>query len=219
MKITLEITPNVELVPYSYQKKLVGTIHKWLGSNLLHDQTSLYSFCWLMNGTRRLDSLDFPKGSRMSFCSHDPAVIEKLILGIKKDPFMFCGMVVSDIYIQENCVPFNREIFYCKTPVLVKGTLQDHSYKHYTFSDEETNRILKRILQRKMDIAGLKDDSMDVKFDVSYSGKRTEVIRFGKISNKVNICPVIVQGSLETKMFALNVGIGNSTGCGFGFIY
>lgn len=31
MRIVIEITPNIELVPISYQRKLVGTIHKWLG--------------------------------------------------------------------------------------------------------------------------------------------------------------------------------------------
>lgn len=219
MRIVIEITPNIELVPISYQRKLVGTIHKWLGYNFIHDKTSLYSFSWLENGHRVLNFLDFPGGSKMFFSAFDSSIIEKLISGIKKDPCLFCGMTVADVIIQENSFAVNRDMFYCATPILVKSTLQNRSYKHYTFNDKDSNQIMKRILQRKMNIAGLKDDSMNVKFDSSYMNKRTKIVLFGKISNRVNICPVIIQGSLETKLFALNVGIGSSTGCGFGFIY
>lgn len=44
MRITIRTTPNTELVPFDYQQKLVGTIHKWIGNNSIHDKISLYSF-------------------------------------------------------------------------------------------------------------------------------------------------------------------------------
>jgi CRISPR/Cas system endoribonuclease Cas6 (RAMP superfamily) len=34
----------------------------------------------------------------------------------------------------------------------------------------------------------------------------------------VNWCPIIIKGKPETKLFAWNVGLGNSTGIGFGAI-
>ena len=36
------------------------------------------------------------------------------------------------------------------------------------------------------------------------------------IKNKASICPVIVKGTSEQIAFAWNVGVGNSTGIGFG---
>ena len=33
MRIHLISTENKEIVPFDYQQKLVGTLHKWLGEN------------------------------------------------------------------------------------------------------------------------------------------------------------------------------------------
>ena len=37
MRIYLRTTPNDVIVPFDYQQKIVGTIHKWLGNNEIHD--------------------------------------------------------------------------------------------------------------------------------------------------------------------------------------
>ena len=44
MRIHLKTTANTQPVPFNYQQKLVGTIHKWIGPNSIHDKISLYSF-------------------------------------------------------------------------------------------------------------------------------------------------------------------------------
>ena len=53
MRIYLRTTPNDVIVPFDYQQKIVGTIHKWLGNNEIHDKISLYSFSWLLGGNMR----------------------------------------------------------------------------------------------------------------------------------------------------------------------
>jgi CRISPR-associated endoribonuclease Cas6 len=71
-----------------------------------------------------------------------------------------------------------------------------------------------------MKIAGLpEDESLKIRFDISSGNKRTKVIDYRGIKNRVNLCPVIMEGKSETKAFAWNVGLGNSTGIGFGAIY
>ena len=37
MRIHISTTKNTSLVPFDYQQKLVGTIHKWIGNNSIHD--------------------------------------------------------------------------------------------------------------------------------------------------------------------------------------
>jgi CRISPR-associated endoribonuclease Cas6 len=64
--------------------------------------------------------------------------------------------------------------------------------------------------------AGLQDNTLDIRFDTSYSGAKTKLISYGKIKNRVSVCPIIIKGTPETKAFAWNVGVGNSTGIGFG---
>lgn len=45
------------------------------------------------------------------------------------------------------------------------------------------------------------------------------MVTYRGIGNRANMCPVIIDGRPETKAFAWEVGIGNSTGIGFGSIY
>ena len=52
MRIHISTTKNSSLVPFGYQQKLVGTIHKWIGNNSIHDSISLYSFSWLKGGEK-----------------------------------------------------------------------------------------------------------------------------------------------------------------------
>ena len=72
-----------------------------------------------------------------------------------------------------------------------------------------------------MEKAGLPiDNSLDIEFDLTYLKKCTKKFNYKKgkhvIENIASWCPVIIQGKPETKVFAWNVGVGNSTGIGFG---
>ena len=91
---------------------------------------------------------------------------------------------------------------------------------YYTFKDEKVGTLLEEKLLHKMELADIpKDESQKIKFDLSYPNAKTKIINYKGINNRVNICPVIIEGKPETKMFAWDVGIGNSTGIGFGAIY
>ena len=50
MRIRIKTTEMKKILPFDYQGKLIGVIHKWLGNNELHDKISLYSFSWLLGG-------------------------------------------------------------------------------------------------------------------------------------------------------------------------
>ena len=66
------------------------------------------------------------------------------------------------------------------------------------------------------------DDTLKISFDQNYPGKRTKKLDYKHgnqiIQIRANWCPVIIEGKPETKQFAWNVGLGNSTGIGFGAI-
>lgn len=54
MRLHLTTTSNTEIIPFEYQQKLVGVLHKWLGdANKEHGSLSLYSFSWLQNGKKK----------------------------------------------------------------------------------------------------------------------------------------------------------------------
>lgn len=221
MRIYLRTTPNKQPVPIDYQQKLVGTIHKWIGANnTLHDDISLYSFSWLQ-GSKLVDgSLSFKHGANFFISFFDEKVIKDIVRTILGDPQMFCGLMVTDVQIEDLPNLSERTKFYCASPIFIKRRLPKGNVKQYNFNDSEAAILMKETLKNKMRKAGMEDDdSLDISFDKSYQGKRLKLIRYHGIGNKASLCPVIINGKTETKLFAWDVGIGNCTGIGFGAIY
>lgn len=219
MRIHLEISPNTEPVPFEYQQKLVGTIHKWIGKNSIHDNISLYSFSWLNGGRMKDNALEFQNGANMFISFYDEHIVKQIIKAILDEPEMFCGLVVSGINIDRNPQLDDRELFNCASPIFIKRKLADGRIKQYSFSDAEASQYLKETLLSKMREVGLEDDTLDIRFDTSYNKKKVKLVRYHGIGNKACLCPVIIKAKPETKLFAWNVGIGNCTGIGFGAIY
>jgi len=69
-----------------------------------------------------------------------------------------------------------------------------------------------------MQVAGLTDDTLELRFDKDYPRASTKLVDYDGIKNRASWCPVIMKGKPETKLFAWNVGLGNSTGIGFGAV-
>jgi CRISPR-associated endoribonuclease Cas6 len=130
---------------------------------------------------------------------------------------MFCGLEVEDITIEEDPDLSNREYFNVGSPILIKR-LTDKGTKHYKFNEPEADNFMKETLLTKMKLAGLEDDTLEISFDKDNIGASTKLVDYDGIKNRANWCSVIIKGKPETKLFAWNVGIGNSTGIGFGAI-
>ena len=220
MRIHLKTSANTTPVPFDYQQKLVGTIHKWIGNNSKHDKISLYSFSWLSGGRRVDNALQFSQGATMFISFYDESIIKVIIRTILEDPEMFCGMFVTDITIGAEPQFSERYLYYCDSPIFIKRKLDDGSVKQYNFNHAQANQYLKETLLSKMKEAGLEEDeTLDICFDLSYSKKKLKLVRYHGIGNKASLCPVVIKGKPETKQFIWNVGVGNCTGIGFGAIY
>ena len=220
MRIHISTTKNTSLVPFDYQQKLVGTIHKWIGPNSIHDRISLYSFSWLKGGEMKANALSFPNGATMFLSFYDDDTMKQVVRTILDDPQMFCGMSVVNITIDDVPLLEDRETFYCASPIFIKRKLENGSTKQYTYEDEQSGLLLKETLLSKMREAGLEEDeTLEIRFDTSYNRKKFKLVRYHGIGNKASLCPVVIKARPETKLFAWNVGLGNCTGIGFGAIY
>jgi CRISPR-associated endoribonuclease Cas6 len=209
--------PKQSIIPFNYQPGLTGAIHKWIGKNNdVHDSMSLYSFSWLFGGRPLSTGIMFPKGARFFFSAFDSHILRKLISGIKNDPEVAFGFRVSDIVI---CEPPEFEMesieFRYGSPIFVKRTISNKAV-HYTFAQPESDRLLTETLRNKLSKAGLSVEGVSVAFKRDYPGARTKVIYYKDVGNRVNLCPVVVKGTPEQLAFAWDVGVGNSTGIGFG---
>lgn len=218
MRIHLRLkTTTQSLIPFDHQHLLTGTIHKWLGRNNEHGNISLYSFSRLYGGKAQTNGLIYDRTVTFFFSTHDHELIKKLISGIQNDPNLFYGLFVTDITIQHDPDLSCREIFFPASPIFMKRAYEDR-IDHILYDDPRANLCLIETLKTKMKKAGIIDDSLEVYFDKTYPRACSKKITYKGIQNRASWCPVVIKGSPETKLFAWNVGLGNSTGIGFGSI-
>ncbi|MGF7139800.1 CRISPR-associated endoribonuclease Cas6 [Roseimarinus sediminis] len=217
MRIHLKINTANELIPFDHQPLLTGTIHKWLGWNEEHGKVSLYSFSRLEGGKATPKGLRFERGTSIFISTHHPDLIKQLIRGIQADPTLFHGLSVLELIIQEDPDLSDRELFFVASPIFIKRS-NGEKIDHIVYDDPRANVCLQETLQTKMKKAGLSDDSLSIRFDLTYLKAGTKKITYNEVENRASWCPVIIEGKPETKLFAWNVGLGNSTGIGFGAI-
>lgn len=220
MRLKILTSPSTSPIPFNYQQKLTGVLHKWLGEqNKEHGEISLYSFSWLQNTIVGKDGLSCPKGANWFISFYDVQRAKEVLARIRTNPEMFCGMDVEQVIIIETPDFSSRELFFLGSPVLIKR-LENGKTIEYGYENPESGRLLEETLQTKMQKAGLpNDDTLRIEFDLSYEKKKKKLVWYDGISSKANMCPIIIKGDNVTKQFAWDVGLGSCTGIGFGSIY
>lgn len=219
MRLHIHTCNNI-LIPFNYQQKLTGVFHKWLGeNNLEHGEVSLYSFSWLKNTKVSNKGLYCPKGASFFVSFYDTQRLKEVLSNIRTEPEMFCGLFVKDVVIEDTPDLTQQELFSLGSPILIKRPVNGKITEFY-YDNPESGKLLEETLRTKMKLAGIPDDdTLSIAFNLSYAKKKTKLVWYDNISNKANMCPVIIKGSNLTKQFAWNVGLGNCTGIGFGSIY
>lgn len=217
MRIIISLSPNISIVPFDHIPYLTGAVHKWIGqNNAVHGSISHHSFSWLKGARKGNGGLYFPRGASFFISAHDEDLVKRIVSGAIDQPELFAGMRVLEIKLQ-NTPLFERgeEFFSVASPVLIKKKELDR-VKHCLFNDPEANEFLTQSMHKKMSLAGINPDGMCISFDPDYRSAHTKLVNYNGIMNRASVCPVIVKGTPEQIAFAWNVGIGNSTGIGFG---
>ena len=220
MRIRIETTSSKKILPFDYQGKLIGVIHKWLGNNELHDKISLYSFSWLLGGVMvNKKGYIFPNGAELLISFYEDQYLKKIIDSILLDPEIFYGLCVKDITIVESSIfTEGPQRFFLASPIFIKRRIEEGiGYKYYFYDDLESNQLMTETLKHKMREAGLpEDDTLRVEFDISYSKKKKKMVTIHGIKSIANMCPVIIHGTQTSKRLACVVGLGYGTGSGYG---
>lgn len=223
MRLRLQLSGNTDPVPFDYQHTLTGALHKWIGEgNDLHDRLSLYSTSWLHGGHAHARThLRFPRGADWLISFYDDELIEPLVNRILADSEVCYGMRVIQVAQQAAPRFGTSHTFKVGSPVLARAAHKadepGHS-KHLLYTDPEADDVLTQTLHHKMDVAGL--DSIHkqtrVTFDRMYRGAKTRLVTIKNIQSRASVCPVRIEGTPEGIEFAWTVGVGHSTGSGFG---
>lgn len=216
MRIYLYLTPNQEIVPFNYQQSLVGAFHKWLGENELHDDISLYSLSWLGPGNKTREGLNYPNGTVFYISSPLQDLHKKAVTGIFQDQVIRWGMRVAEVRMRPTPQFGHKERFWVQSPILIKRRIEDR--QQYFFPEhDDANTYLTETLQHKLQKANLTTD-VSIRFDPNYTEYKIKKARYKGIDIKGTLCPVLVEGDPRAVAFAWEVGIGNSTGIGFGAV-
>lgn len=223
MRIHIKTTSSKQTIGFNHLHLLTGTIHKWIGKNKHHDSVSLYSFSNLSGANAYRKGLDFPNGATFFFSCWDNEMAKLFIKGIQKDPEMFFGLKVIEIVLQETPDLTEKNYFQLGSPIFIQRNQESGKKQFFYFSNPESQNLMQETLTTKMKAAGFpEDETLKIRFDQKYHRKKTKKINYKHgnliIEIRANSCPVIIEGKPETKAFAWNVGIGNSTGIGFGAI-
>ena len=217
MRLYLALTKNSTVIPFNYQHLLTGCIHKWLGkANKQHGEISMYSFSWLQTVQSSKKGLWTTENTHLFVNFYDTELAKKVVFSIMENPEMFCGVKVREVTIQAPPEFTDKAYFYVASPVLIQRDNGKGGKKHYRYYEEKASQLLTETLQKKLMKADLSPKNVRVYFDVDYLKAKTKLITYNKMDKKVNVCPIIIEGSPEQLKFAWHVGVGNSTGIGFG---
>jgi CRISPR-associated endoribonuclease Cas6 len=215
MRLNLTTNPSKSNIPYDYSQLLLGVLHKWLGKNLVHNKTSLYSFSWLQGAETTTQGFKFLHGAAWFVSMYEHELLEQCLEGIKTDPVMFHGLQVQEVKIQQTPQFSNKQTFKLASPVLIKYW-DGESLRHLTWKDGElANQVMTKTLATKLEKAGIQARAT-ISFDLTYHNPKTKLVAIHKIKNRASLCPVVIQGDPQAIQFAWEVGIGHSTGSGFG---
>ena len=216
MRIYLRLSKNEKVIPYNYQELLTGTVHKWLGaSNPIHGKPDQISFSWLQNTYSSKDGLNLKSNAYFFIGAFQDAFIKQIVKGILDDTDMFCGVKVKDVQIIDTPEFQPTETFLMASPVLLK-VKTGVGIKHVTLEDAEFEEVLNQSFKNKLKRAALSTQGVLLKLDPNSNFRRTKLVKYKGIENKTSFAPVTITGSSEQIGFAWSMGLGNSTGIGFG---
>lgn len=219
MRLQLQLTPNIQPVPFNHLHQLTGTIHKWLGQNDIHNGLSLYSFGWLHGGEIRKDGLTFPRGTQWNISFFNDAHSRQLLKGLLAEPTAIFGMDIFEV--REVEPPDFREQHPFMTDgsaIVVRQKRPDGSREYILWDNPGSDEALTQSFRRKLANAGFAGEDLDVtvRFDREYKKARTRKITIKGTNHRGSECPVIIEGTANAQYVAWTAGLGELTGSGFG---
>ena len=246
MRIKVNFSKNTSGVPNN-NKVVLEYLHRCLGrDNKYHDKASSYNVSHLYGGEisqQELNTLNFPNGGYFVVSSMDNEFMSKVLMGLLGNPDISYGIKFTNIeHINEQFITgWNH--FAVLSPFIIKGNYGKNDYSFMTlngeykrsdgkWSVEENEKYNFQNVVKEYLINKLKkiDDSLDL---TSFNVKIDEFDRDGKKHNKhkvkkvyvknvlnyANQCQVSIHCNKRVAELLYNIGIGQSTGAGFGAMY
>lgn len=214
MRVYIKLNANKTLINYNYQELLTGVIHKWLGEdNEIHGKSAKFCFSWLQNTKADKSGIRLTNDSYFFIGAYNSEIIKRIMRGVLESPEMFNGVSVKEVILQEPPVFKEVEHFLMASPIFLK---RKEDEKHLTFEDEEFEEALNNNCETKFKKAGIDIEGFEIKLDPDNHFRTTKMVTYNGIGNKTTLAPVVIKGNRAQIEYLWSVGLGHSTGIGFG---
>jgi len=245
MRIKINFTKNTEDVPNN-NSVILSYLHRCLGhNNEYHDKVNDYNVSNLYGGglCNNPKYLTFSDGGYFVFSSLNTELINKLLVGLLNNPMIGYGMRFSNIdHISESfCNGWNhfatlspfliyrsiekkKRIFITLEGVykLIDGKYQITPDDNYNFEQVVKEYLINKLkkIDSSFDLSGfdLKIPKMG-KNGIEHKGHKAKKVLVNNVVMWGNQCQISIFCNKKVAELLYNIGIGQSTGSGFGVIY
>lgn len=223
MRIKIKFKKSSKQVPINNQSILNSYIHNCLGrNNKYHDSSGNYTISHLYGGKFDYDTkmLNFDNGGFVIVTSTDSEFINKLLIGVLNNPILVNDMHFSSVEYIEEEVRDGWNHFATLSPFLIKEKGLNNRYSFVTLKDDKFESKVKTYLINKLSKI---DNTLDLSdFDVNIpknSKHKVKKILVKNVINSANQCQINIHTNKKVAKLLYDIGIGQSTGSGFGTIY
>ena len=206
-------------VSYDYYYKLHGFISKLLPSKSYGKNINEYVYTNLIGGENLKNGIKFNDNPYLiiRFDNNNNVLKRTLIDNIKKCVTLFDDIKIIGIN-WETTDRYKQNIFYTvkQSPIIIGQ--KRFKFQDFLSADElkECERLLfNSIKEKAKEMNFTIDENLEIKIMQQYNHKD---INYRGIINKGRVFKLKISSNEETKKFILINGVGNSCGCGFGFI-
>lgn len=214
-----------------------------------HDSKSDYCISHLYGGklNKETQKIDFPNGAMISVTSQNQNFLNKITVGVLQNVDFVCGMKFKTFELVSEEFMDGWNYFATMSPFIIKSYTSKKEYKFVVFNDETflnksqektRQRLLvlneekfsealtnhtKNKLQKINPSIDLSNFKIEVRKHASHKiktiYKEYDHVNKKSVVNYANQCHVNVFCNKKVAEIIYNLGIGQSTGCGFGTIY
>jgi CRISPR-associated endoribonuclease Cas6 len=223
MRIKIKFSKNTGDVPVHNQAILNSYIHKCLGvNNEYHDTKSNYNISQLYGGKLNPSTnlLTFDNGGYIVVSSMDGEFINKVLIGVINNPILTAGMTFAGVDHISEKFHDGWNYFATLSPFIIKEYKDKNTYSFITLNNDNFQEQVKQYLINKLSKINNKLDLSDFDVIIPNSDKhKVKRILVKNVINSANLCHINIHCNKKVAELLYNIGIGQSTGSGFGTIY
>ena len=207
-----------------YKKNSLHQVKGWFENNVLgrnndkHNDASYYSLSPMLGGIRTAEGEKFPNGGYVYFTTNSDEFMSKVAMALFN---MNNSVAVGDLAYKnfemskDFHIHSDYDIVRTVSPILLKSNHKKITIKDDGFLPLLRERSVEKLVANGMDKA--KADTLSIEL---FHKENAQVIdmQYNGIHNFATKAMFIVKGHRQAREALYNMGIGSSTGCGFGTV-